>query len=1107
MSDILNISRKAPTSRAKSFDKLTGDGIRYIQRVAGNNWSDYNSHDPGITMLHGLAYGINDLAYRTSFNIEDLLAEDNGKAGKQTHFFEADKILTTNPVSINDLRKVIIDVAGIKNAWLEPKIDSNFHSDGPTFYHDTDKARLTFAPQPDSAPISLIGLYDVLLEFEYHEAFGDLNSNFVNLPLEINNTESELNGFKAMLAAQFPYWDDKLFPDIDLNGLTESQLQEFKQSVLLNHLEDVDVTFYRGHDKLRIALADLRYLHQNRGTVQVADRISGNRMQGAEEELKQALMDTLEQLAEKYYNKVILVRNLVRKVNSRLQKHRNLCEDFINFKSLKVKELALCIKVDLKHQAVPDKVLARIFHALELFLAPSLQWTSYEELMDRGIAMDEIFEGPALDHGFLSNDQMVVSDRRKMIYISDLINVISDIQGVEFLGEIEVGLKNGHGFELYKDKDKWHVNLNGDDSEDSYFVPRLNIDHSNIRFYKNGIPLSTNRESVNAQLEELRSASTKQSTTLDLSTQNRVKGQSRNVGEYTSIQSELPLTYGIGEFGLSRSESADRKARAHQLKGYLLIFEQLLANYLAQLKNINQLFSLDTSIKQTYFVKDLYDVPNLAPLLIDFLSEAGFTSNPEEDDPQLLKSKWNSFIENAENAYLLHVQSIAEGTRENESGESESVFLDRRNRFLDHLMARFGEQIEDYANIMHSIDSDVSGYQLIEDKALLLKDYPRISANRGKGLDYTGDGKELSGLEMRITRLLGINAPGEAGNRVFFETVQNNQGHHGFMLKNQADNVVLRGVSFYEDPDVLKEIKNWLVNEGLESDNYFKEVSADGSFHFEFRIAEKTIARSPEYSGDADKRMEQIMLSIDHLRMHEEQVLVIEHMLLRPKLINRDKLLPVYQVTDDHGSEVCCPGNADPYSFIISVVLPSWPARFRNLDFRRYVEERIRLETPAHIFAKICWVTRGTMTRLDETLSSWKSAMASVDFNDELFVSDFLGRSLDSLILNELSGLSEEENSLKDNIQSALVLLRSQLESEESTNESRKNAVFKIDRLEKMHKLLERSDQHNALIGIMMTMRNVYPTATLYDCQDSSADNPIALNKTKLGTFKPLEDE
>lgn len=1106
MSEILNISRNAPESRAKDFDKLTDDGIRYIQRIAGNNWTDYNSHDPGITMLQALAYGINDLAYRTSFNIEDLLAENNGKAGRQDHFFKPSEILSTNPVSINDLRKVIIDVTGIKNAWVEPRIDSGFYSDGPHVYHNTEKALLSYNAFKEEKPIALIGLYDVLLEFEYDPVFGDLNSNFVSLPLEIDNPESGINGFKAMVTGQFPYWDDKLFPDADLSTLSEDQQNEFKRSLLLDHLQDVDVTFYRGHDQFRITLEDIRHLPQNRGRIRVADRISGDRLSEIEKELEQAMSEVLGQLAEKYYNKVALVRQLVKKVNNRLQKHRNLCEDFINFKSLKVKELALCIKVDLKHEAVPNKVLSHIFYALELFLAPSLQWTSIRELLERKTAMDEIFEGPVLEHGYLSDDQMQVTDRRKMIYISDLINVISDIHGVEFLGEIEIGLKYGRNFEPYKGDDQWHVSLTANDTEEGYYVPRLNIDHSNIRFYKNGIPLSTNPDVVNSKLATLRAEGIK-TKQIDQYTDRLNEGSNRNVGEYTSIQSELPLTYGIGEYGLASTESDLRKAQANQLKGYLLIFEQLLTNYLAQLRNINQLFSLDTDIRQTYFVQDLYEVPNLAPLLTDFLTEGGFSSNPRNDNPKDLKAKWNSFIANAGNAYITHVRKLAEGEEVNESGETESVFVDRRNRFLDHLLARFGEQIDDYANIMHSIDSDVSGYQLIEDKALLLKDYPKLSANRGKGADYTASPSQNSGLEMRIARLLGIASPQEETDRATFGSITNDRGQFGFILKNKAGKVVLQGTEFYEKEEVLEEAKRLLTDYGLEPTNFTRRAAEEGSFYFEFSVRGKVIGRSPSFTGDADRRLEQIMLCIDHLRMHEEQVLIIEHLLLRPRLIHRDKLLPVYQVEDDQGNSICCPGNNDPYSFIVSIVLPSWPARFRNLDFRRYVEERVRLETPAHIFPRICWVTRETMTALDQSLSAWKSAMAGIEFNDELFVASFSGRSLETIIINELDGLSHEQNGLQTRMSEALTDLKASIQSEGSTIKSRKDDLFKIDSLQKLSLLLERSDRHNALVEAMMSMRNVYPTATLYDCQDSSAENPIALNRTKLGTFKPLEDE
>lgn len=1102
MDTILNISKKAPASKAKDFAYLKDQGIQYIQELAGTQWTDYNTHDPGITLLETLSYAINDLANRTAFDIKDLLAEDNGEAGKQTHFFAPKEILTTNPVSISDLRKVIIDVPGIKNAWLEPKVGNDFYSDGPAVHHNTDKNSLSYQAFEDNAPISLIGLYDVLLEFEYHANFGDLNSNTVSLPLEITDPESPLYGFKAMFAAQFPYWDDKLFPDTNLSHLSDEQLQEFKQSIVVEQLQDVDVTLYRGYDKLRFVLEDLKDIATGNAKIQVTDRISGTRLTAHEEALETAILGILQQLAEKYYNKVVLVRNLVKKVNKRLQQHRNLCEDFTNFKSLKVKEIALCIKVDLKHDAVPDKVLSSIFHALELFLAPSLKWCNLKELLNQQIPLDEIFEGPLLDHGFLTENQMGISDRRKMIYISDLINVISDITGVEFLGEIEIGLKNGREFKLSDSADHWHVALDKGHSEDTYYIPRLNIDHSNIRFFKSGIPLSTNRDTVNTLLVELRAKATDRSLAMEPDQLPDHYGSNRNVSEYVSIQSDLPLIYGIGEEGLPTSETTERKASAKQLKGYLLIFEQLLVNYLAQLKNVNQLFSIDTSVNRTYFIQDLYEVPNIAPLLVDFLSEAGELTDPEE-----LRTKWQRFIEKTENAYLTHLKDITEGQQINKAGESESVFLDRRNRFLDHLMARFGEQVEDYANIMHSIDSDVSGYQLIEDKALLLKNYPAISANRGKGFDYTTEDTPQSGLEMRIARLLGIPSSEDSTQRAAFTVFQNKDGHYNFLVTNQAGQKILKGVTFYENIKVVEEAKMHMMDQGLDPENFTKVASKDDTFYFEFTLVGKTIARSRNYDGIPEQRLQQIMLSIDHLRMHEEQVLVVEHLLLRPKLIDRDELLPVYQITSDHGESICCPGNNDPYSFITSIVLPSWPARFRNLDFRRYVEERIRLETPAHIFPKICWVTKETMNRLSDSLNQWKTAMATVDFNDELFVKGFLGRSLDQLIQNELEGLSLTESSIRGQINEAISMLREQSQGVQLATEVRRDLLMKKDRLEKRSKLLQRSDAQRELIEAMKTMRNVYPTATLYDCQDSNSDNPIALNKTKLGTFKPLEDE
>ena len=64
-------------------------------------------------------------------------------------------------------------------------------------------------------------------------------------------------------------------------------------------------------------------------------------------------------------------------------------------------------------------------------------------------------------------------------------------------------------------------------------------------------------------------------------------------------------------------------------------------------------------------------------------------------------------------------------------------------------------------------------------------------------------------------------------------------------------------------------------------------------------------------------------------------------------------------------------GEEDPYSFIVHVVLPYWPARFRNLAFRAYAEQLIREETPSHIVPKICWVGNEEMRELDDVWRRW----------------------------------------------------------------------------------------------------------------------------------------
>jgi len=49
----------------------------------------------------------------------------------------------------------------------------------------------------------------------------------------------------------------------------------------------------------------------------------------------------------------------------------------------------------------------------------------------------------------------------------------------------------------------------------------------------------------------------------------------------------------------------------------------------------------------------------------------------------------------------------------------------------------------------------------------------------------------------------------------------------------------------------------------------------------------------------------------------------------------------------------------------------------------------------------------------------------------------------------------------------------------------------------------ESSEALNNLISVMRNIRSVYPVATLHDCDEEEGENPLLLDNTALGTFKP----
>ncbi len=126
LNDQNQIVRTAPPLASMDFAGLLQEGIDACQALSGATWTDYNEHDPGRTMLEQLCYAITDLGYRCDFPVADVLAEQPAALSEQySTLFPGPRILTCNPLTVNDYRKLIIDQGlaarwpNFKNVWVQ----------------------------------------------------------------------------------------------------------------------------------------------------------------------------------------------------------------------------------------------------------------------------------------------------------------------------------------------------------------------------------------------------------------------------------------------------------------------------------------------------------------------------------------------------------------------------------------------------------------------------------------------------------------------------------------------------------------------------------------------------------------------------------------------------------------------------------------------------------------------------------------------------------------------------------------------------------------------------------------------------------------------------
>lgn len=569
-------------SPALDYASLRQEALRQVERLAGGNWTDFNPHDPGITILEQYCYALTELAYRCDFPLPDLL----GREGKDPYasLFSPAQILASRPVTLLDLRKLALDVRGVKNAWIE-RWD-------------------TLAPQP------------------YYLADG-------NPPL----------------------------PD------------------RLLQLPDGD-----GAEAVRL-----------RGLYRVL--IEKSPVLGVSSEV------------------------LVGAVAERLHAHRPLGMDFAAVEVLAEQYVQVQARIEIEPEAEPETVYTAILDKIAGYVSPSATFYTLAQRLAAGKAMDEVFDGPALEQGFIDNGELSALTRRNALRVSDLLRAVMDVPGVALVAHLALG-SGGSGWQ------NWWLDL------DSTLAPVFDLEGSSIRLERRQIEVAVNEAVAKARYQAVqRGLAYRPASREDLDLLLPF-GRERQVGSYYSAQHQFPEVYGLGAIGLPPQADVERRGQLKQLQAYLLFFDQLLANQFSQLAHLGELLGFDEAYPSTCFAAEL-------------------------DDPSLqVDALWR----NPAAERRSHLQQAIEDPRQDPAAVPRNGL--RKQRLLDHLLARHAEQYSDSARYAAAPAGNAAAYRqqkqkLAQDKQAWLYHYPALSAGRGSAANALAKDSR-SGLEQRLCHKLGL---------------------------------------------------------------------------------------------------------------------------------------------------------------------------------------------------------------------------------------------------------------------------------------------------------------------------------------------------------------
>ena len=257
--------------------------------------------------------------------------------------------------------------------------------------------------------------------------------------------------------------------------------------------------------------------------------------------------------------------------------HRALCEDAYECRILQPLAAYVGADVQLAEGSDPDLVLAQLQFATGMLVTPVPLRRSLAQQLAADLPTSAIFDGPPMLHGLIDAGQL--GPRPHQLALDDVWDAMAEVAGV--LSVDALALQAGDDPHLYRPGQYYDL----PDGRVLQLQAGGGTAGLALRLFAGGLVCRTNPARVRRLLER---AWAEQRRTYPLPAEYREHyrppaGRGADLAAYSSVQTQFPAVYGIGAQGLPGQADPMRRAQARQLKGYLMPFDQLMADFFSQL--------------------------------------------------------------------------------------------------------------------------------------------------------------------------------------------------------------------------------------------------------------------------------------------------------------------------------------------------------------------------------------------------------------------------------------------------------------------------------------------------------------------------------------------